>query len=148
MGAGAIIMGAGAGMQAVGQLREGMSAENAANFNAHQAEINARRAKEKSLEDEKRFRISVRKEAGANRTAVASSGIKLEGSPLAVLRENSRNAEQDAIAIRMGGDLARDTFLADARFSRAQGRSARRAARLGSAATLLTTGGDIADRRA
>jgi len=140
------VAGAGALMSSYSMAAQGNSEEISANYNAMVNEQNARRAMEQAREDEKQFRLSVRREQGANIAAISASGIILEGSPIEVLRDNARKASEDAIQIRMGGISQRDTHLQEAQFSRNSGASRQRAANIGAAASFLQGAGNAAGK--
>lgn len=138
--AGALMLG-GAGMQVMGQMREGAAAEASANFNAAQYEQQAREVEKKTFEDVRRFRIARRKDQASNRAAVAASGITMSGSALEIIRENARNAAADEIQMKLEGRRRADEARANARFARMSARNARKSAEIGAAATLLSAGG-------
>lgn len=127
----------------IGYQRQANAENVAANYNALVNEQNARLVEEKARDDEKRFRIMVRKQEGSNRAALGASGVQNAGSPLELLRSNARQAESDAIQIQLGGMIQRDQYLSEASFSRSAGRSASRAGNMGSAAQLLSGGSDV-----
>lgn len=129
-----------------GSQMQADAARQAGEFNAQTAEENARLAKEKAVEDERRFRNMVRKQYGSNVASIAKSGIRLEGSALQVLRENARVAEEDAINIRRGGDIERARFLTEARFQRVTGSMGAAAANIQGAADTLGALPGVADR--
>jgi hypothetical protein len=83
------------------------------------------------------FRLSFNRDQGANVAAIGASGIKMEGSPLEVLRDNAANAESDALRIRKGGEIEAESFRRQARNLRQGGRAARQAGDIGAAAGLL-----------
>lgn len=141
-----VVAGVGLAMSAYGQAAQGNAAQISANYNAMVNERNAKLAKEKAVEDEKQFRISVRKSQASNVARLGKSGVRIEGSPLEVLKENARNAESDAISIRMQGTMAREQFMQEATFSRRSGASAARAANMGAASQLLAGSGDVISR--
>ena len=131
---------AGAAMSAAAAGAEGNAALAAGAINAQNAEASGRLAKQRAADDEKQFRLAFRRDQGSNLTAIATSGIRLEGSALDVLRENSRVMEEDATNIRLGGLQQQQGFSRGARLSRFEGKSAARAAGirgLGAAANLL-----------
>lgn len=141
-----VVAGVGLAMTAYGQAAQGNAAQISANYNSMINERNARLSREKAAEDEKQFRVSVRKQQGSNVARLGASGVNLEGSPLEVLRENARNAEHDAMAIRFAGEQEREKYLTEARFNRTSGQSAARAANLGATAQVLYGAGDVLSR--
>lgn len=145
--AAAVTAGAGALMSMEGARAEASAESFAARMNADEASRNAKLAEERAIEDEKQFRLSFRRDQAADVAAVSASGVKLEGSPLEVLRENAAAAEQDAQRIRRSGDRQRDSFRRQAsgfRFGAQSieraGRSAQAGAVLGGAANILKSG--------
>ncbi len=134
----AVVAGAGVLMSFYGSQQQAKAAKRAGKLNAQDAEENARLAQEKAFEDERQFRLSFRRDTGSNISAIGASGIKQEGSPLEVLRDNSAMAEQDAINIRRGGEIQRASYLRQARAFRQGGSAAASAAQIGGAANLLS----------
>ncbi|MCA9339374.1 MAG: hypothetical protein KDA17_00510 [Candidatus Saccharibacteria bacterium] len=134
------LLAAGTVAQLYGQQQQAKAAKKAANQNAENAYLNAQQAHERALEDERQFRVSFRRDTGANIAAIGRSGVKQEGSPLEVLRDNSANAERDAINIRKGGEAERRSYLRQAGGFRSEARGISRAAPIMGAATLLSGG--------
>lgn len=129
-----------------GSQMQADAAMQAGRFNAQMAEENARLAKEKAIEDERRFRTIVRQQYGSNVASISKSGIRLEGSAMEVLRENSRVAEEDAMNIRRGGDIERARFLTEARFQRVSGAMGAASANIQGAANTLGALPGVVDR--
>lgn len=136
-------MGAGTIASAIGAGQEARASARAAKNNAREAELNARLAIERAQEDERQFRLSFRRDEGRNITAVGASGIKLEGSPIEVLRDNAANAERDAQNIRRAGELERSSYLRQAKNFKRAAKDARKAGDLAIASTLLSGAGQI-----
>ena len=113
---------AGSLMSTYGAAAEGDAALAAGEVNAQNSEFQAKQAAAKALEDEATFRRAMRSELASNEVSVAASGVKLEGSPLAVLNENARNMDKDASAIRTGALTDQQAFSRAASRSRASGR--------------------------
>lgn len=134
----AVVAGAGALMSFHGQQQQAKAAKRASKLNAQDAEENARLAQERAQEDERQFRLSFRRDQASNVAAVSASGVKLEGSPLEVLRDNAISAEQDAINIRRGGEITRESYQRQARAFRQGARDTSRAANIQGAASLLS----------
>lgn len=111
-----ILLGAGAGLQAYGQIRQGKAAREAAEQNAVIAEQTA-----KEIEQQGQYQVEqVRKEAkqvvGSMQANYGASGVTLEGSPMDWMAasieaaENDvsmirRNSSQQARFTRMGGQM-------------------------------------------
>lgn len=133
-----VVAAAGATLAAYSAAGQGDAAQGAAAVNAQNAEYNAELVKKRALEDERQFRLSFRRDQASNRVAVAASGVRLEGSPLAVLRDNTSKMEEDALKIKQGGKAQEQTYLRQASGYRLSGSAAGRAASVGAAASLLS----------
>lgn len=133
----AVVAGAGVLMSYYGSQEQAKAAKKAGKLNAQDAMENARLAQERAKEDERMFRLSFKRENARNVTAIASSGIKMEGSPLEVLQDNAAMAEQDAINIRRGGEQQRDSYIRQAGMYRAGANASARAAQISGAASVL-----------
>jgi hypothetical protein len=114
----------------VGAQAEAEAAKNAAKFNA-------RLATQEAAEKTARLRKIARREAAENVTRVAKSGVRLEGSPLEVLAANAANVEREAELI------ARENFIKQIS-AQAQAKSARMAAKLAVAGSVVNTIGTVA----
>ncbi len=134
----AVVAGAGMMMSFYGSQQQAKAAKRAGKLNAADAEENARLSMERAKEDERQFRLSFRRDQSSNVTAIGASGIKMEGSPLEVLQDNAMNAEKDAINIRRGGEMQRESYLRQARSFRQGGAAAANAAQIGGAANFLS----------
>lgn len=134
----AAVVGAGALMSFYGQQEAAKAARKAGELNAQDAEENARLAKQRAVEDERAFRLSFSRDQGRNVAAIGASGVRQEGSPLEVLRDNAAMAEQDANNIRAGGEQQRASYLRQAQMFREGGQAAERTGQIMGAATLLS----------
>lgn len=141
----AVVAGAGALMSMEGARAEASAASFAGRMNADEAARQAKLAEEKAIEDEKQFRLSFRRDVASNEASISVSGIKLEGSPMEVLRDNAAMAEEDAQRIRRGGDRQRDSFRRQATGFRFGAQSAKRAGRTAVAGEALGGAGRILD---
>lgn len=114
---------AGTATSAYGQHAAGKAADRAARLNARitERETEARIAQLFTQE---------RRTEATNITRVAKSGVRLSGSPLAVLEENAYQAERQRTYLRQSGELSAD-------FDRARGKDARRQAGFGLASSVL-----------
>lgn len=131
-----------AGIAAVGAINQGNAAAGAAKYNQILAKGNASAAKYQAAEEERRFRVSVRKQIGTSRAQYGASGVGMEGSPLSVLEESAYNAELDAINIRNSGRLKALGFNAEANLQSYYGKSSQYSAGIGAASSLLKGGYD------
>ncbi len=115
--------------QAVGAHREGKAIERAARFNA---EITRRETDQRI---EQSFSRGRRRRA-ENITRVAKSGVRLSGSPLAVLEENEYQESREREFVRQAGALSVNLL-------EMRGRAARDAARFGVASSVIGGAGRI-----
>ena len=123
-------MAAGTAVSAAGAIQS--SQAQAAAFE-YQGEI-ARRQAEYA---EARYRERSQRLLSSQRTAIAKSGVTIEGTPLEVMTKTAEDAELDALAIRYGGITAQQA----ARF---EAGSARTAGRYRAVSNLLTGAGQTA----
>mgnify|MGYP003645168340 FL=1 len=118
---------AGGAMQAVSAFQQGEAANKA-------AKINARRSAEEASQQELELHEQRKKIAGQNRTIVAKSGVRVEGSP------NSVMAHNDLKALRMSQRLRRRSHIEQTMYGN-QARAARYAGRVGVGTSLISTAG-------
>lgn len=137
----AVVVGVGTAITVYSMQEQKKAAQKAAKMNAADAEENARLAREQALEDGRQFRLSFRRDQAKNVAQIGASGIKQEGSPLAVLQDNATMAENDYQNIIRGGEQRRQSYLRQAHMFREGGSAAARAADLNSAAALLQGAG-------
>lgn len=121
------LMAGGTVTSAVGQAMTGKAQERAARFNAE------------VIQRENDMRLSAmhnqaRRRRSQNIVATAKSGVRLSGSPLAVLEENEYQESQQR-------DYARQAAQLGSELQRMQGRSARQAASYGVASEILSGAG-------
>ncbi len=134
----AVVAGLGVAMSYYGQQEQAKAARRAGQLNAQDAEENARLAHERALEDERQFRVSFQRDQSRNVAAIGASGVRQEGSPLEVLKDNASAAEHDALNIRAGGEQQRQSYLRQAQGYREGAAATGRAAGYMGAATLLS----------
>jgi hypothetical protein len=123
---------------ATGAVISADSQRKAANYNADRAEQNAKAAEEKAAYDERMHRESVRKILSAQRALYGDSGLSMEGSPLLVMEDSTKQAELDALAIRYGGDINAAQQRSSANLLRMQGANAQTAGYITAGTTLLS----------
>ena len=114
----------GTAVGALGAIQGGRAEQNAADFNARSAQMEAQSR-------ENAQRAQAQRQLGMIRAGVAKSGATMEGTPLAVLSESAANAEIDALNTRYSGQ--REAALYESR-----GRNARTAGYLRAGTSLLT----------
>lgn len=118
---------AGGVMQAFSAFQQSEAAERA-------AKINARRAAEEAGQQQLEIHERMKKIAGENRTIIAKSGVRAEGSPNAVMAANEMKALRQQRRIRRRAEIERVQYQNQARF-------ARHAGRMGIASSLISTTG-------
>jgi len=123
-----------------GQAQQEAAAAQAANYNAQVQQQQATMAIQQAAEEERRARISGKKQIGAQRANISASGLQLEGSALDVLEESANNAELDALNIRHGGQMKAWSARAGAQLDTMRASSAVEGARIGAVSTLLGAG--------
>lgn len=114
---------------AVGSYRQGEAAARAAEFN----ELMIRRETDQRISQA--LSESRRREA-TNRTRIAKSGVRPEGTALAVLDANEYEDHRQRMFIKYSGDAGAAT-------ARSQGRNARASARMGIASDVIGGAGRI-----
>jgi len=110
----------GTGLAVYGQMQQAQTAKAAGAYNAKLAEQQALQTEMDSRESIKRRRAQNKRFLGSQRSAIAKSGVTIEGSPLEVMAETagileldaldaSRQARQRAAGLRAEGAMARFT---------------------------------------
>ena len=127
MGAAVSFMLAGGAMQAVSAYQQSEAAERA-------AKINASRVAQESAEQQLELHERMKTIAGQNRTIIAKSGVRSEGSPNSVLAANELKTLRQQRRIQRRAEIERTQF-------RNQARSARYAGGMGVASSLISTTG-------
>lgn len=95
---------AGTAISAVGQTKAGDAAQQAAQYNAD-------RAIEEAGIREQQQRTQDRAILAHSKAMIGTSGVTVQGSPLDVLAESTRQAEMNALIIRRGGQLEAQSQL-------------------------------------
>jgi hypothetical protein len=98
------------------------------------AKINASRVAQESAEQQLELHERMKTIAGQNRTIIAKSGVRSEGSPNSVLAANELKTLRQQRRIQRRAEIERTQF-------RNQARSARYAGGMGVASSLLSTTG-------
>lgn len=127
MGAPVAFILAGGAAQAVSAYQQSEAARQA-------AKINARRVSEEEGQQIADSHERMRKIASVNRTIIAKSGVRVEGSPNSVLAANEQKALRQQRRIRRRADIERTQY-------RNQARSAQYAGGMGIASSLISTTG-------
>lgn len=145
MGPLSIIAGAGGVMGAAGALYEGQAAYKAGQYNAGILRLKASQIRKKAADDEKQSLINARKIVGDMRANYGASGVTMEGSPLDVMEESIKYANQDALNIRYQGEMDARSSDFNAKLAEFQGKSARTASYFGAASSLAGGGAKAYD---
>lgn len=134
----ALIIGAvGTGISAVSAFQQQRAQNDAAEYNARVADVNAELAEQQSVQagqlgvrSERQLRQQGRRLAGAQRTAFAASGVDVgSGTARSVLSDTSRQTELDALDIRYNTAIQQRGFGIQAQGFR-QGAALQRASRV------------------
>lgn len=131
---------------AIGAAQKGEAEAKAAEFNAQNQRTQANMEIQKANEEERRARITGKKQLGKMVAATSASGINLEGSALDVLDESASNVELDALNIRHQGQMRAWSLRQGAELDTMRASSSRQAGTLGAASSLLGTAGTLAGR--
>lgn len=134
----AALIGVGTLLQYNAQKAASRSEAMASRLNAEEAERNAVLAKQRAEEDQRVFRASFRRDQAYNIASVGASGVKLEGSPLEVLRDNVTKMEEDALNITRRGQIEKESYLRQAGAYRLGAKFASQAGNLRAGASLLS----------
>lgn len=106
---------------AVGQ---GVSQNQAAQYNATIATQNARTSLDESNERQEMFWRNTRQVFGAQRAAIGEAGIGFSGTAADIQNQSMLNAEHDAMAIQYEGDFKARNFQANSELDRYSGQTA------------------------
>ncbi len=134
------VMAAGALVSAYGAKRNGQEANNAAQFNANQTEIEALDTIERGNNEEARYRREISQIIGSQRAAFGARNVKVEGTALDLLNDTTRIGEQDALTIRSNTNKEVRGLYSQASELRRQGRAAKKNSLFQAGGTLLTSG--------
>ncbi len=135
-----VLIAAGTGVKAFGQIQAGVAASRFARAEAKYLDIQAKDEIQRGVLEERRLRLDIRRFLGTQRTAIGASGAELSGTSLELLGDTAALGEEDTLAIRSGA--ARRAFgkRTQATITRARGRFAKRKG-VSDAFTTLLTGG-------
>lgn len=105
---------AGGAMQAASAVQQSKAAENA-------AKINEKRAAEEAADQQRELYQKMRRIAGENRTIIAKSGVRMEGSPNAILAANEMKLMRNQYMIQRRSKMEQLQYRNQARFARYAG---------------------------
>lgn len=140
----AVVMGAGAGIQAIGAIESGKAAGRAADFNRSITLENAKIFEQQTQADVISLRKQQYKQMGAIRAAVGASGVTMDGSVLDVLEDSVMEATLDIQRLEYSGQIKQRELRNDARFFQMQGDAAKTSSYYSAASDLLMGGGRMA----
>ena len=131
-------MGLGPIFSALGAYQQGQAAEDAANYNAQVADINAKNARITANVNEDAQRRKSASELGRLRAGLAENGISLtEGTGADLYNQSDMNAEMDALNIRYGGTVQSVNYQNQAKLDRMNAAAAGTAKWIGAASAYL-----------
>ena len=120
------------------EIYSGYKKKQAADQNAELLRQQAEAQKNQAYDRASRLAAQGEAFKGSQRSAFASSGVKLDsGSPLAVLRETQKNLQQDISRTKQIGDNAYSLGIGQANQLQQQGQDAFTSSILGGAASFL-----------
>lgn len=114
-----------AALQGLGALKQGRDEAATAKYNADVAKLEGQAAVEEAASQEQIKRSQIRSTLSRQRLLASASGAGLGGSFEDVAAGAAREGELDALAIRMGGQLAKSRAVATAALYKEQGRQAK-----------------------
>jgi hypothetical protein len=139
------LMIASAAMGAVGSIRSGNAANEAAKGEALRMNMAADQTMRDGLAEDERARIEQRRALGLQLAASAEAGAGINADQL---RQSIYDQEMDSAAIRYGAATRAQGLNDQANIRRAEGKSARTAGYLNAAGTLLNAGASYYGGRA
>lgn len=110
-------------MTVVAAAAQAKQQRDTAAYNAKVQENNAATARQEASAKEDALRRSARQQLGQGRAAVAQAGVGFGGSAKDVMEQSALNIERDALYIRYEGESVARGLLAQAKFSRYEGKA-------------------------
>lgn len=145
MGPLAITAAASGALSAAGALYEGQAAYKAGQMNAGMLRLKASQIRQQAQYEEQQSLVNARKIVGDMKANYGASGITQEGSPLDMMEESIKNANQDAMNIKYRGEMDARNSEFQAGMAEFQGASARRSSYFQAAGALLGGGTKAAE---
>lgn len=122
---------------AYGQIQQGKAEEKYAQYEAAQAEADARAETGFAKIEAERIRKAGKKAVAEATAATAASGLDVSSAgAMAINREIYRGAEEDAYFALIGGKDRSQRMMAQASLTRSKGKTAREAANINAFATV------------
>ena len=134
----------GGGVAAYGQYQQGKATDKAAKYNAEIAEINAQMSMQQAAFEAKQLRRQRMILSGRQRAAGAANGLALTGSFADIYSDSAVQGELQALSRRYQGEVEATNYRAQSELYKFEGSSARRAANVQMAATLVSSVGSAA----
>ena len=128
-----------AAVTAVSTISSAQQAKKSAETNAQIAERNAEIAKQKASADAAAQNRMSRQHIGAMEANYSASGVALEGSPLEVIEQSTRDAELDRLNILYGGEVRANNYGTEASIQNARGSNAMTSGYLSAASSLSSS---------
>ena len=132
-------------VSAVGAIRQGQAASNAANFNAALAKQNADTADSQSIAASEAQQRDAQKKIGSAMAAYGASGVQMaDGSPADVLGDSARMATLDNETLKYNYKLRGLGYMAQAGLDTANAENSRTASYFNAAGSMLSGGSKVA----
>lgn len=139
-----IAVAASAAMAATQTMVQASNQAKMSRYNAKVAEQNAVAAQRQAEADAARQEGQLQRQLAKRRTAVASGGVSIEGSPLDLLEDLAMEGQLDVLGIRQRGLADARQFSIAASRSRFEGRTAIQQGLLGAGRQIVSGVGDVA----
>jgi hypothetical protein len=133
----AIIGAAGGIMGAAGALYEGHAAAKAGKYNAKVLQLKAQQLRIQADQEANQQMLKSRKVIGDMQASYAASGVTMEGSPLDIMEESIKYANEDFNQIKHQGEIKAREAEYDAKLARMRGKEAQKASYLSASGSLL-----------
>lgn len=141
----ALMAASGAAVSAVGAIRQGQAASNAANFNAALAKQNVDVAEGQSVAASDMQQRDAARRIGAATAAYGASGVQMaDGSPADVLSDSARQATLDNLTLKYNYKLKGLGYQAQASLDSANAENSRTASYFNAAGSMLSGGSKVA----
>lgn len=133
----------GAGVQVLGQVQQANSTSAAAQYDANRAAQNAIVSRQQAAEDERVYRVGLRKQIGSARASIGASGLQSGGSPADVLSDMAATGELDSLKLKHAGEVKAAGYTSDTNLYNLRAQSAQAGGYLSAGGTLLSSGSKI-----
>ena len=138
------ITGIGTAISAFGTLQAGSAQKSQYEYQAKQANIDARNEASAAKVRADKIRKAAIQEQGAARANLAASGVDVNaGTSVEINRKIGQNSEEDALVEILNGDTSASRLRDQARNYKTAGKNASQASFLNSGSTLLQGGAQV-----